>query len=135
MSGFSVTPDVDLRQSIIDCWRFAAPWTLIYAQLGTETISSKLLKNFRILNQTCVAKILKKNEKVTGISSNIYIKRAENLHIYTSTNVEELITQTETLFIESFANGDRHSAMRKLRIPDLRAEVGIDMYSTMRLGD
>ncbi|KND02878.1 uncharacterized protein SPPG_01959 [Spizellomyces punctatus DAOM BR117] len=87
----------------------------------------ELLKNFRIINQTSLTKILKKNEKainweITGVGSEIYLSRAKSLHLFTSNKVEDLIAETEALYTEVFAEGDRHSAMRKLRIPDLKAQ-------------
>ncbi|TPX62735.1 hypothetical protein SpCBS45565_g06949 [Spizellomyces sp. 'palustris'] len=75
-----------------------------------------------IINQTSLTKILKKNEKVTGIGSEIYLSRAKSLHLFTSKKVEDLMAETETLYTDVFAEGDRHSAMRKLRIPDLKAQ-------------
>ncbi|KAJ3146678.1 hypothetical protein HDU86_008422 [Geranomyces michiganensis] len=82
----------------------------------------ELLKNFRIINQTSLTKILKKNEKNTGTQGDWYLTRAKRLHLFVSDTVDELITQTETLFTKVFADGNRQHAMRSLRIPDLKSQ-------------
>ncbi|KAJ3022006.1 Xenotropic and polytropic retrovirus receptor 1 [Thoreauomyces humboldtii] len=82
----------------------------------------ELLKNFRIINHTSLTKILKKMEKNTGTHGEWYMARAKGMHLFTSTEVEDLIAQTEALFIDVFAKGNRHKAMRSLRLPDLKAQ-------------
>ncbi|KAJ3154791.1 Xenotropic and polytropic retrovirus receptor 1 [Geranomyces variabilis] len=82
----------------------------------------ELLKNFRIINQTSLTKILKKNEKNTGTQGDWYLARAKRLHLFVSNTIDELISQTETLFTKVFADGNRQHAMRSLRIPDVKAQ-------------
>lgn len=79
-----------------------------------------LLSNYQKLNYTAFIKILKKYDKITGNSiKQEYLKHIESeSKVFSSRMIETLISEVEYIYSTVFAEGDRHSAMRKLRLPD-----------------
>ncbi|KAJ3299465.1 hypothetical protein HK104_008821 [Borealophlyctis nickersoniae] len=85
----------------------------------------ELLKNFRIINQTAVVKILKKFEKATSISGGVFLERAKHYGIFGGDDkgkIEELLAQTEQLFTDTISDGSRQDARRQLRVPDFKSK-------------
>ncbi|KAI9280072.1 EXS family-domain-containing protein [Sporodiniella umbellata] len=78
--------------------------------------SLMFLKSFKELNQLGFRKILKKFDKVAGWNAGpLYLKMLEQQHWVSSTDLEHIMHETETLFINEFADGHRSRGMRKLR--------------------
>jgi xenotropic and polytropic retrovirus receptor 1 len=83
--------------------------------LYTET---DLLKNFRSLNAMASGKIIKKFTKVTGHADQRVVQ------MILSTGVIDRVGQEiEDIFTSKFTSGDRHGAMRQLRIRNLGHET------------
>ncbi|XP_032664967.1 xenotropic and polytropic retrovirus receptor 1-like isoform X2 [Odontomachus brunneus] len=84
-------------------------------------LSLILLQNYQDLNFTGFRKILKKHDKL--LSVDIGAKwRAEHVDtaiFHTRTDIDRLITETETLFTRDLEQGDRQRAMKRLRVPPL----------------
>ncbi|KAG0369635.1 hypothetical protein BGZ54_009367 [Gamsiella multidivaricata] len=73
-----------------------------------------------ILNNTGFVKIMKKYDKVAGwkASKAFIASKLRPIYFMTSTTLDDMMTETEDLFIYKFENGHRRRAMAKLRIPD-----------------
>lgn len=85
-----------------------------------------LIKNFQSLNVTATRKILKKFIKVTGnskMATDFLMSEAEVSFFWTrSTMLDGLSDKIEELFTISFSGGDRHRAMRSLRVRNFKSE-------------
>lgn len=100
--------------------------TRIKAALYEFYRSLEMIKNYKVLNHTGFAKILKKFDKTAGWKgSKPYINsRLKPAYFMTSGVIEDLIKETEDLFIDTFERGHRRRGMAKLRIPDSKNQVG-----------
>ncbi|KAJ3057519.1 hypothetical protein HK097_004041 [Rhizophlyctis rosea] len=83
----------------------------------------ELLKNFRIMNNTAVIKIMKKFDKTVSMyGMSIFETRATATAIFDEERgkkgVDDLLHATEELYASTFESGNRHTAMRQLRVPD-----------------
>lgn len=78
----------------------------------------EILKNYKILNRTGFAKILKKFEKTTQVPcSNPYYKAKITPSVLVSSDtVERLIKSTEEIYTAYFEHGNRKRALERLRI-------------------
>ncbi|OLY82717.1 SPX and EXS domain-containing protein 5 [Smittium mucronatum] len=79
----------------------------------------EMLKNFRILNHTGFAKIIKKYNKTTnwrsgGIS---YLKKVENYYFLKDTALDRTLKGMEELFRLNYTNGSLQDARAMLRMP------------------
>ncbi|KAI7830758.1 SPX domain-containing protein [Gamsiella multidivaricata] len=94
--------------------------TRIKAALYEFYRSLEMLKNYTILNNTGFVKIMKKYDKVAGwkASKAFIASKLRPIYFMTSTTLDDMMTETEDLFIYKFENGHRRRAMAKLRIPD-----------------
>lgn len=99
--------------------------TRIKAALYEFYRSLEMIKNYKVLNHTGFAKILKKFDKTAGWkSSKSYMNsRLNPAYFMNSGTVEDLIKQTEDLFVDAFEKGHRRRGMAKLRIPDSKGQV------------
>ncbi|XP_033105651.1 xenotropic and polytropic retrovirus receptor 1 homolog [Anneissia japonica] len=93
-----------------------------------------LLQNYQNLNFTGFRKILKKHDKMFGTEKglNFRTKEVERSPFFTSKQIDKLILDTETLYINELEGGNRQKAMNKLRVPPLKAPKM--NWSTMRVG-
>ncbi|KAG0246924.1 hypothetical protein BGX31_005412 [Mortierella sp. GBA43] len=96
--------------------------------------SLEMIKNYKVLNHTGFAKILKKFDKTAGWrASRLYMNsKLKPAYFMNSTTVEDLITTTEDLFVDTFEKGHRRRGMAKLRIPDSRGQTY--HWTTTRIG-
>ncbi|KAG0301670.1 hypothetical protein BGZ98_008143 [Dissophora globulifera] len=87
--------------------------------------SLEMLKNYKILNNTGFVKIMKKYDKTAGWkASKLFIEhKLKPAYFMTSSVLADLFDETEELFIEKFANGNRRRGMSKLRIPDSKNQT------------
>ncbi|KAF9538842.1 hypothetical protein EC957_006162 [Mortierella hygrophila] len=108
--------------------------TRIKAALYEFYRSLEMIKNYKVLNHTGFAKILKKFDKTAGWKgSKPYINsRLKPAYFMTSGVIEDLIKETEDLFIETFEKGHRRRGMAKLRIPDSKNQT--HHFTTTRIG-
>lgn len=99
--------------------------TRIKAALYEFYRSLEMIKNYKVLNHTGFAKILKKFDKTAGwkASKSYMNSRLKPAYFMNSGTVEDLIKQTEDLFVDAFEKGHRRRAMAKLRIPDSKGQV------------
>lgn len=77
------------------------------------------------MNVTAVRKILKKFVKVTGNAkeaSDFLAYEAESCHFWNSSN-DDLTDRIEELFTSKYSGGDRHRAMRRLRLRNFKSET------------
>lgn len=84
-------------------------------------LSLVLLQNYQNLNFTGFRKILKKHDKNLETDSGAKW-RSENVdvaHFYANKDIDKLIQETETRFINELESGDRQKAMKRLRVPPL----------------
>lgn len=83
------------------------------------------MQTFFFLSTIGFAKILKKFDKTAGwkASKGYMNSNLKLAYFMTSPTIEDLIKDTEDLFIESFEKGHRRRGMAKLRIPDPRNQV------------
>ncbi|KAF9926115.1 Xenotropic and polytropic retrovirus receptor 1 [Linnemannia zychae] len=84
--------------------------------------SMEMLSNYRVLNKTAFTKIMKKFDKTAGwkASKEFLASKLNPSYFVGSTVLDDLIAETEELFIEKFEKGHRRRGMAKLRIPDDR---------------
>ncbi|KAG0260556.1 hypothetical protein BG011_001829 [Mortierella polycephala] len=96
--------------------------TRIKAALYEFYRSLEMLKSYKVLNDTGFTKIIKKFDKAAGWRASKAFKTSKMQPCYFMKSVvlENLIKETEDLFIERFENGHRQRGMAKLRIPDSR---------------
>jgi RNase P protein component len=74
------------------------------------------VKNYRLLNRTGFSKSTKKMEKVTRIKcQSEYNAKVAKTHFATSRVIDDLQTETETLFGVNFEKGSRKKAVQRLR--------------------
>ncbi|KAF9934408.1 hypothetical protein FBU30_002232 [Linnemannia zychae] len=108
--------------------------TRIKAALYEFYRSLEMIKNYKVLNHTGFAKILKKFDKTAGWkASKPYMNsRLKPAYFMTSGVIEDLIKETEDLFIESFEKGHRRRGMAKLRIPDSKNQT--HHFTATRIG-
>ena len=66
-------------------------------------------------------KILKKHDKnlCTDAGARWRSEHVDSAHFYINKDIDKLIQDTENTFISELENGDRHKAMKRLRVPPL----------------
>lgn len=80
-----------------------------------------ILRGYKNLNSTGFTKILKKIDKNTHLNlTDTFLPKLRQCYFYKSRKLDELAKEIEVLYQSVFADGDRHKAMRKLRLPDLK---------------
>lgn len=84
-------------------------------------LSLILLQNYQSLNHTGFRKILKKHDKLLSVDfgRTWHTENVEASHFYTNKDIDKLISDTESAFINSLESGDRQKAMKRLRVPPL----------------
>ncbi|KAG0226777.1 hypothetical protein BGW42_003429 [Actinomortierella wolfii] len=99
--------------------------TRIKAALYEYYRSLEMLKNYKVLNHTGFAKILKKFDKTAGWrAAKTYMNtKIEPSYFISSTILTDLIAETEEVFIDAFEKGHRRRGMAKLRIPDSKNQT------------
>ncbi|KAG0055576.1 hypothetical protein BGZ83_008187 [Gryganskiella cystojenkinii] len=99
--------------------------TRIKAALYEFYRSLEMVKNYKVLNHTGFAKILKKFDKTAGWkASKAYMNsKLKPSYFMSSGTIQDLITETEDVFIETFEKGHRRRGMAKLRIPDSKNQT------------
>ncbi|KAF9569246.1 hypothetical protein EC968_002616 [Mortierella alpina] len=99
--------------------------TRIKAALYEFYRSLEMIKNYKVLNETGFAKIIKKFDKTAGWKATkaFNTSKLHPRYFMTSNTLEELITETETLYVEKFEDGHRRRGMSKLRIPDVKRKA------------
>ncbi|GJJ72444.1 xenotropic and polytropic retrovirus receptor 1 [Entomortierella parvispora] len=99
--------------------------TRIKAALYEFYRSLEMIKNYKVLNHTGFAKILKKFDKTAGWrASKPYMNsKLKPAYFMTSGIIQDLIVETEDLFIDTFEKGHRRRGMAKLRIPDSKNQT------------
>lgn len=97
-------------------------------------LSLVLLQNYQKLNFTGFRKILKKYDKNLKRDTGDKWRRenVESASFHTSKDIDKLISDTETTFIENLEGGDRHRAMKRLRVPPLGKQQS--PWTTFKLG-
>ncbi|KAF8986300.1 hypothetical protein BGZ46_006922 [Entomortierella lignicola] len=108
--------------------------TRIKAALYEFYRSLEMIKNYNVLNHTGFVKILKKFDKTAGWkASRSYLNsKLKPAYFMNSGIVEDLIKETEDVFIENFEKGHRRRGMAKLRIPDSKNQT--HHFTTLRIG-
>ncbi|KAK0531206.1 Xenotropic and polytropic retrovirus receptor 1 [Tilletia horrida] len=86
----------------------------------------ELIRDFRILNRTALAKSLKKLQKQTGVhcSDAFFKARVAPTMLVKSERIEQLIKSTEELYTYFFEHGDRKKARERLRAGNAFATLG-----------
>ncbi|XP_077986071.1 xenotropic and polytropic retrovirus receptor 1 homolog [Glandiceps talaboti] len=97
-------------------------------------LSLILLQNYQNLNFTGFRKILKKHDKLleTERGTEFRKTKVEAAPFFTSKQIDNLIGETEQLYIGELEGGNRQKAMRKLRVPPLGARQ--TPWTTFRVG-
>ncbi|KAJ8038923.1 Xenotropic and polytropic retrovirus receptor 1-like [Holothuria leucospilota] len=87
-------------------------------------LSLVLIQNYQNLNFTGFRKILKKHDKMmqNNKGADFRCTRVERATFYISKQIDDMIVETEMLFTNNLADGDRQRAMNKLRVPPLVAK-------------
>lgn len=79
----------------------------------------EILKNYKILNRTGFAKILKKFEKTTEVqhcADAYYNSKVAPSVLVTSESVEKLLKAVEEIYTQFFEHGNRKKALERLRV-------------------
>ncbi|KAG0034316.1 hypothetical protein BGZ82_005786 [Podila clonocystis] len=94
--------------------------TRIKTALSEFYRSLEMLKNYKALNSTGFAKIMKKFDKTAGWKASKAFEHTKLRPRYfmKSTVLKNLTVETEDLYINAFEKGHRRRGMAKLRIPD-----------------
>jgi hypothetical protein len=78
-----------------------------------------MLQNYKVLNRTGFAKILKKFDKTAKWkASELYLRKVDLSTLATSTTLDDIKGAVEETFIAHFGDGDRRKALAWLRIPE-----------------
>ena len=95
-----------------------------------------LLQNFQQLNYTGFRKILKKFDKLAGSDrgKKFFLEQVSTAEFYTSARVAEMIATSEKTMIEKLEGGNRHKAMKTLRVPPLEAKGQASHWDTFKTG-
>ncbi|RUP26446.1 LOW QUALITY PROTEIN: EXS family-domain-containing protein [Jimgerdemannia flammicorona] len=94
--------------------------------------STEMLKNYRVLNHMGCIKILKKFDKVAGWrASTIYTEKVDTYAFVQSKKLDEVIRETENIYIDKFAGGQRPRGMDGLRLPK---QQGTYHFASWRIG-
>ncbi|CAG8438192.1 574_t:CDS:10 [Ambispora leptoticha] len=81
---------------------------------GTE-----FLKNYKVLNRSGFAKILKKFDKLAGWKGgSLYMQKIDESYFVTSKVLDKIIKETENFYVDKFEGGMRKQALSKLRLPN-----------------
>ncbi|KAF9579889.1 hypothetical protein BGW38_003671, partial [Lunasporangiospora selenospora] len=94
--------------------------TRIKAALYEFYRSLEMIRNYKVLNHTGFVKILKKFDKTAQwkASRTFVVSKLRPAYFMSSSTIQNLIDETESIYIESFEKGHRRRGMAKLRIPD-----------------
>lgn len=91
------------------------------------------LKNYRLLNKTCFSKATKKMEKMANIKCQAqYMEKVSQARFSNSGTIDDLQSQTETMFGTSFEKGSRKKAIQRLRF--MGAAATTHHFSVWRAG-
>lgn len=111
---------------------FSVKWNLFSKLMSKRDLINfyteiDLVKNFQSLNVTAIKKILKKFIKITAnskMATEFMMGEAEASYFWIrSTILDDLSDKIEEIFKVSFSGGDRHRAMRSLRVRNFKSEV------------
>lgn len=99
-------------------------------------LSLALLQNFQQLNHTGFRKVLKKHDKLTRSKrgKDLFRNQICEAYFWKSKEVNELIEKTENLMIDKLEDGNRRSAMNRLRVPPLESKDVRSHWATLRAG-
>lgn len=94
---------------------------------GEFYLSLILLQNYQQLNFTGFRKILKKHDKLyeTPNGAQYRQEKIEVADFFVNKHVDELILNTEDLYISELEGGNRSRAMNRLRVPPLAEELRV----------
>ncbi|KAF9433619.1 hypothetical protein BGZ76_009203 [Entomortierella beljakovae] len=108
--------------------------TRIKAALYEFYRSLEMIRNYKVLNHTGFAKIMKKFDKTAKWKASMAFMNSKLSHAYfmASSNVDDLIKETEDVFVDNFEQGHRRRAMAKLRVPDSKSRT--HHFATLRIG-
>lgn len=97
-------------------------------------LSLVLLQNYQNLNYTGFRKILKKHDKnfSTDTGAKWRSEHVDCAHFYTNKEIDKMIQDTESSFIQELEGGDRGKAMKRLRVPPLGDHQS--PWTTFKLG-
>ncbi|KAL9988635.1 hypothetical protein ACROYT_G003101 [Oculina patagonica] len=103
---------------------------------GEFYLSLILLQNYQQLNFTGFRKILKKHDKVfeTPNGAQYRQEKVEVADFFVNKRVDELILETEDLYISELEDGNRSKAMNRLRVPPLAEELRHGNWVSCRVG-
>lgn len=93
-----------------------------------------LLQNYQTLNFTGFRKILKKHDKLLNVDlgAKWRLDHVEPAHFHLNKDIDRLINDTESLFIQDIEGGDRQKAMKRLRVPPLNEQQS--PWTTFKVG-
>lgn len=99
-------------------------------------LNLSLLQNFQQLNYTGFRKILKKFDKLasSGKGKRFLLENVATADFYTSATVQEMIATAENTMIQKLEGGNRHKAMKTLRVPPLEAKGQASHWDTFKTG-
>ncbi|KAF9106253.1 hypothetical protein BGX29_010009 [Mortierella sp. GBA35] len=91
-------------------------------EVARSRIKAAIYEFYRSMEMLKNYKIMKKFDKTAGwkASKEFLANRLNTAYFVSSTTLDELIAETEELYIEKFEKGYRRRGMAKLRIPDGR---------------
>ncbi|PFX33295.1 xenotropic and polytropic retrovirus receptor 1-like [Stylophora pistillata] len=103
---------------------------------GEFYLSLVLLQNYQQLNFTGFRKILKKHDKLfeTTNGADYRKEKVEVADFFVNKHVDELILNTEELYISELEDGNRSKAMKRLRVPPLAEELRHGDWVSCRVG-
>ncbi|ORZ16131.1 EXS family-domain-containing protein [Lobosporangium transversale] len=128
----SVDNDANLAQMILDDKENRRQYlshkvarTRIKAALYEFHRSLEMIKNYKVLNHTGFVKIMKKYDKTAGWKASKAFKenKLRCMYFMKSDALDDLIKETEDLFIDNFEGGRRRRGMAKLRVPDSKSKA------------
>ncbi|XP_071499190.1 xenotropic and polytropic retrovirus receptor 1 homolog [Diadema antillarum] len=131
-SSFFIPEQLDSENRVIKSHkRKIADLKLAFTEFYLSLI---LLQNYQELNFTGFRKILKKHDKMLNNQSgdHFHVNRVQNSPFHTAKQINNIIRDTETLYINELEAGNRQKAMSKLRVPPLGAK-NIN-WTTFRVG-
>lgn len=113
------------KEGVQDKKQLCAAFEELYRQV-------ELLKGYQFLNFEGLRKIVKKNDKITGMDLlNVWLPKFQNAEFYTSKALAQVTIDIEKMYVKHLAeDGNRQAAMKKLRVP---SDAHVPLNSTTLL--
>jgi len=124
----------DSKSQLVDDVRLPKSMRECQSAFAEFYLSLILLQNYQQLNSTGFRKILKKHDKLlqTDRGHAWFLEHVMQAPFSTNKEIDNLISNTESIVTDQLESGNRQAAMKRLRVPPLSEAQSA--WTTFRLG-